>query len=121
LFISTKNQELFFRGVLVLTMLSVFFLTLMKPSNLPHLEINDKLAHVMAFLVLIFLADYSYTASASKISKSFWLLLFGLLIEIAQYYTKWRTADWLDLVADFVGIILYWPLTPWIKKLIFWQ
>ena len=115
------NEALFFRGILVVTMLGIFFITLMKPSNLPPIQVNDKIAHLIAFFTLVVLADFSYTPSSNKISKTFWLLLFGLLIEIAQYYTSWRSADWKDLLADFIGILIYWPLSPLIQKLAFWR
>ncbi len=119
--ISLKTEALIFRGILVLAMLCVFLLTLMDTSNLPQIQVNDKLSHFLTFVVLAFLADYSYTPSSNKISKSIWLLVFGLLIEIAQYYTASRSAEWKDLLADLVGILIYWPLTPWIKKLTFWR
>ena len=93
----------------------------MKPSNLPQIQVSDKIAHLIAFFVLIFLADYSYTPSSNKIAKTLWLLMFGLLIEIAQYYTSWRSAEWQDLLADLIGILLYWPLSGLIQKLAFWR
>jgi VanZ family protein len=102
-------------------MLGVLFLTLMKPSNLPLVQVNDKFAHLITFFVLIYLADYAYTPSAYKISKTLYLVLFGLMIEIAQYYTSWRSAEWQDLLADIVGILIYWPLSPLIQKLAFWR
>jgi VanZ family protein len=34
------------------------------------------------------------------------LLAYGAAIELAQSATGWRFGDWLDLLADLIGIIL---------------
>ncbi len=102
-------------------MLCVFILTLMKPANLPEVSVNDKLAHLFAFIVLAFLADFSFNPSQLKALKTLMLFAFGVVIEISQYFTSWRSADWQDAIADLLGILSYWLIAPLIMKWAFWR
>ena len=72
--------------------------------RLPELGGNDKWAHGIAFLILAvwFSGQYS-RRSYWKIAIS--LVAFGALIEVCQYMTRYRTAEWLDLAADCAGIV----------------
>jgi len=65
----------------------------------------DKWFHGVTFLVL----SVWFTGLYRK--RSYWkigigLLLFGLIIEACQRIVSYRTAEWLDVGADAVGIIL---------------
>ena len=65
----------------------------------------DKWFHGVTFLVL----SLWFTGLYHK--RSYWkigigLLLFGLVIEACQRMVSYRTAEWLDVGADAVGIIL---------------
>lgn len=64
----------------------------------------DKSTHaiVFAFLAVWFAGQYR--------PQSYWrialgLLMFGLLIELCQRMLVYRSAEWLDVAADVVGII----------------
>lgn len=64
----------------------------------------DKSVHaiVFAFLAVWFAGQYR--------PRSYWriavgLLMFGLLIELCQRMLVYRSAEWLDVAADVVGII----------------
>ena len=64
----------------------------------------DKWAHFMIFLGLAVWFAGLYRAS------SYWrvgigLLAFGVLIEVCQRAVGYRSAEWLDVVADGVGIV----------------
>ena len=64
----------------------------------------DKWAHVAAFMLLCVWFAGLYER------RAFWrigigLLAFGVLIEICQRLVGYRSAEWLDIVADGVGII----------------
>jgi len=65
----------------------------------------DKWFHGITFLVL----SIWFTGLYRK--RSYWkigigLLLFGLVIEACQRMVSYRTAEWLDVGADAIGIIL---------------
>jgi VanZ family protein len=63
----------------------------------------DKAQHVLAFFCLSFLGILGYPKSITKISLG--LLMYGGLIEIIQSLTGWRFGEWVDWLADGVGIL----------------
>lgn len=67
---------------------------------------NDKFNHLIAFIVLSFLAHVAYP----KVQKLKWataLFFYGLLIEVVQYFLPHREFSLLDLATDSAGIIAY--------------
>ena len=67
---------------------------------------NDKFNHLIAFIVLSFLAHIAYP----KVKNLKWataLFFYGLLIEAVQYFLPYREFSLLDLATDSVGIIAY--------------
>ena len=121
MFLFIKKEVYAFRIVLFLAVVVIFTLTLMKPSNLPEISIHDKLAHFLAFFVLAFLADFAFHPARVRTVKTLLLLSFGGVIELTQHFTSWRSAEWLDLIADLSGILCYWLISPFIIKCIPWR
>ena len=66
-------------------------------------NIWDKFKHSFAFFVLYILFCLAYK-ELNSIKKVLLLLLFGLQIEIVQYFLPYRDFSLLDLLADSVGI-----------------
>ena len=65
--------------------------------------ISDKWLHGFTFMTLALWFSGQYAR------QSYWRLVlgltaFGLLIEVTQRMVAYRTADWIDLVADMLGI-----------------
>ncbi len=65
----------------------------------------DKWAHVVTFVMLTVWFTGQYRP------RSYWriavgLTMFGMLIEACQRLVGYRSAEWFDLVADVVGILL---------------
>lgn len=88
-------------GVLVLTLMPMVLMDV----RMRHLASYDKLAHCIAFLILAVWFSGQYSRR-SYVKVAFGLLAFGALIEGCQYLTTYRSAEWLDLLADAVGIVL---------------
>jgi VanZ family protein len=66
----------------------------------------DKANHVLAFAALAFAAHLGYPAPpAARVLGPTALLAFGGLIEILQSLVPERSGEWLDLLADGVGIV----------------
>lgn len=69
----------------------------------------DKAQHALGFAVLTVLGLLAYP------KVRWWLpwglLLLGAFIELAQAASGWRRGDWLDLLADAVGILAV--MTAW--------
>jgi VanZ family protein len=90
-----------FCGALV----GVIALSLMPGSMLPSsFNFWDKAQHALGFFVLTWLACLAYPRQ-SQLRAGVGMLLVGGVIELAQSATGWRHGDWLDLLADAVGIM----------------
>lgn len=68
----------------------------------------DKANHVLAFGVLAALGCRGYAGQVPRVLLG--LLGYGCLIELAQGLTGYRSAEWLDVLADAAGIVLGWQL-----------
>ncbi|MDX1403823.1 MAG: VanZ family protein [Woeseiaceae bacterium] len=94
-------------GVFLLVLVLAFALAppdWFRSRNLDSLvEISDKWLHGATFTLLALWFSGQYAA------RSYWrlalgLAAFGLLIEITQRMVSYRSAEWMDLGADLVGI-----------------
>ena len=68
----------------------------------------DKTNHLLGFAGLAFLGCHSYPRRAGAVLLA--LLAYGGLIEILQFLTPYRLAEWGDLLADALGLVLGWLL-----------
>jgi VanZ family protein len=68
----------------------------------------DKGNHMLAFGTLAILGLCGFPRRAGVVLTG--LLAYGGLIEILQSFTPNRVAEWLDLVADAIGLLLGWGL-----------
>jgi VanZ family protein len=88
-------------------------LCLLPTEHLPSvLNWWDKAQHALGFGVLTCLGLLAYPAVRWRLPLG--LLLFGAVIELAQAASGWRQGDWLDLLADAIGIlavIVVWHLS----------
>ena len=92
-------------------LLAIGLVIAMVPSDYidTGLEVSDKIQHATAFFGFAVLLDASSKLDLWK--QQFPLLFgYGLLIEILQSFVSWRTFSLLDLLADVVGLLLYWFL-----------
>ncbi len=72
-------------------------------SGLRWVEGIDKWTHAATFVVLALWFCGMYSRSVYWIIAG-GLLIFGIAIEGCQYLVSYRTADWVDVAADAVGI-----------------
>ncbi|WP_152554040.1 VanZ family protein [Endozoicomonas elysicola] len=84
--------------------------------------INDKVKHVLVFFMLTFVMEMlAYPSEKWGIRKPFWLMMFGVLIEVLQGQSGYRDFSLGDMVADGVGVVLFYAGLKslqyfWIKK-----
>ena len=84
--------------------LGTAFLSLVPTELLPQAFMWwDKAQHALGFAVLTGLGLLAYPKARWWLPCG--LLLFGAGIELAQAASGWRRGDWLDLLADAVGIL----------------
>ena len=89
--------------------LAVLVLSLM--PTVPHMPSTgwDKANHLLAFAVLAWLGSQAYPLRVASVLIG--LLAYGALIEILQSFTTYRFADWHDLLADGLGLLVGWLIT----------
>jgi len=78
--------------------------------------LSDKAHHIFAFLTLGVLLRLAY-------QLKYWyglllLIAFGIFIEISQYYTPDRCAEYKDVVADTIGAFIGLKLYKYLRKVI---
>ena len=93
------NKTVFWPSLLLLVVLS-----LLPVDYLPAqvFSIWDKTQHALGFAVLAWFGQQAYPNRRWRVMSG--LLLIGAGIEVAQAATGWRYGEWLDLLADGVGI-----------------
>lgn len=84
--------------------LAVLVLSLIPPEPYVPTTGWDKSNHMLGFAVLMMTGWRAYPAWPGRVWLG--LLAFGGLIEILQSFTGYRSAEWLDLLADAVGLVL---------------
>lgn len=80
----------------------------------PWFPAADKLQHAVAYAALFMLGRQAGYRSTRALIVG--LLALGAAIEVAQGFTATRSAEWLDLVADGVGIGVGWLAAAWAHR-----
>ena len=92
------------RWLLALTMLAVLVLSLL-PQNVPMPSTGwDKSNHLLAFATLGGLGCRSWPGRLRFVLPA--LLAYGGLIEVLQSFTPDRSAEFEDLLADAIGLLI---------------
>ncbi|WP_260685181.1 VanZ family protein [Variovorax sp. KBS0712] len=92
--------------MLVIAMLALLVLSLM-PASLPVPSTGwDKSNHALGFAVLAFLAYWAWPGHIHIPLSLLGLLGYGALIEVLQSLTPDRMAEWSDLWADGIGLLV---------------
>lgn len=86
----------------LLLMVTAFCVAKLPPSE-PL--INDKIQHFIAFAALAVPAAMSWPLHRLIVPIGIALVLYGAAIECVQYFLPWRSAEWLDLLADGAGVV----------------
>ena len=104
---------------LIVCLVIVTALTVMPLQEFPPAEnINDKVSHLLAFLALAIVADYSFPEKDFIVSKGLPLLAYGIGIEIVQYFLPYRSFSVLDMIADAMGLLVYVLVIPVLNRII---
>lgn len=95
------------RAAFALYLIGVPVLAILPHSPVPGVPGGDKIAHALAFFLLGCLADAGFPGRHWGLSHFLSLFSVGVLIEILQFHTTYRSASLADLVADATGLGLY--------------
>lgn len=105
------KKTFFWLVLLSLTVLSIMPVGLLPPQMF---DVWDKAQHALGFAGLTLLGLWAYPRAWPLLPG--WLLLHGGLIELVQAATGWRHGEWLDLVADALGIGAASALSWWMNR-----
>lgn len=97
-------KRYFFRAMFFISIIVIGFLATTTTVHIEMIEnIWDKANHFIAFFTLYILMSFGFL-KLSIMKKVVLLLLFGIQIEIAQYFIDGRFFSTLDVFADIIGI-----------------
>lgn len=103
--------------VITLMLLGVWVAT--KKLDFPSgVSVNDKLIHILVFFGFAFLMDLASARKPFWLWKGLPLLVYGVGIEVLQYFTPFRSFSVMDMVADCGGILVYFLLKLFILSIV---
>lgn len=106
------------RGLLCLALVMTTYFATTDPQHLVvTLALYDKLQHLLTFYVLILLADFAWPHRSLDSGKIAFILGYGMMLEVIQYYLPYREFSLLDFVADGAGVALYAVMVPLLQRL----
>ena len=112
----SQKAVLVFRVVFLVTLVVVTYFALTPIAHPLVDDIYDKYKHIFAFVVLAFLLDFSFPDIRFGKQEISWLLVYGLTIEIIQYFLPTRFFSMLDILADGIGLMVYKLSLPLVYK-----
>lgn len=102
--------------MLALVLTTVLILSLMPVERIPLSDWNDKLQHLLAFVLISGLVDAAWPESGFSYRKMLLITACGALIEILQSFTGYREMSFADLLTDIAGALSYYLMIPVWKK-----
>lgn len=100
--LSLLSRYCFFLAITAITVLAVW-----PTKDLVVSTGWDKSNHLLAFFVLLLLADYGWEQKSSLWIKVLGLLVYGLLLELLQAMVPPREFSLADIFSDGLGMALY--------------
>jgi VanZ family protein len=95
----------FWRWSFWLLVLVTLWLSLIPADQVPStFHFWDKAQHALGFAAMALLGLMAYPDRIRLLMLG--LVLLGAGIEVAQWMTGWRQGDWLDWLADCVGLVM---------------
>lgn len=99
--------------VLILSLFLLLFATLQPGSEATGIPYVDKIAHFILFFFLTWNVRHTFHHKSMLNVVMIFVLLLAPLTEVLQLYIPFRNFDYLDILADVLGIVLaYWLYSP---------
>lgn len=93
------------RAAFWVLVLATLWLSLMPVERLPvAFHFWDKAQHALGFSALAYFGLTGYARQERRVVLG--LVVFGIAIEVMQHLSGWRYGDWLDWVADCIGVLI---------------
>ena len=84
---------------------AIVWLSLTPSPPEPGFEYGDKLAHFLAYGLLMFWFAYLYGATRARIGYALLWVAMGVALEIAQGTTSFRSLELGDMAANALGVL----------------
>ncbi|MGB1402641.1 MAG: VanZ family protein [Porticoccaceae bacterium] len=104
------NKSTYYRVLFWLCAVAAVIVSLVPTTGAQLFDLQDKVAHVVLYASLYFIAVQAYGRSFSLLLLAIMVIGFGLSLEIAQSMTSYRYGDIWDFVANSIGVIAVWLL-----------
>lgn len=114
LVMSLWNNTKIFTVMFITSLIINCFLFFSQQNFASTIEHGDKYGHVLVFFVLSLLIY-----KGSKLTTSIQIILltvFGIMVEIIQSYIPYRSGSVDDVMADILGIALFYTFAPLVVK-----
>lgn len=99
------NKSEFFKLVFWMALVGSYILAIAPMDKVPEITpFSDKGNHFIAFAFLSISLFYAYRIAYMKIAL--WMLGYGIWIEFTQLFIPNRYGEFMDLVADVIGITI---------------
>lgn len=86
-------------------LLAIGYLSLTPLEELPEIPGNDKLHHLIAYVILVFFATLSRKTNWAALAVLLAIIAYGGLIELIQPYVN-RYGEFNDFLADTAGAVV---------------
>lgn len=91
-------------GAIIVILLVILYYSWTPQVGLP--VSNDKLGHFIAYGTLSFAMTITYFKSKHFVNSIVFSAGYGLVMEVGQYFIPGRTFSFLDILANFSGVLL---------------
>jgi glycopeptide antibiotics resistance protein len=98
-------------GVLAVAVVIYMSLSPLSPFGAAVFRKSDKIMHFSAYATMMFWFGQIYRKRLFSLSVAAGLIALGVLIEILQGLTGYRTFEYLDITANILGVVAGFVLT----------
>ena len=102
------SHSLFFRLASIAVMLAIWILSFLPGSAMPNVPGTDKWHHALAYFALMFCWGQWFVRPLPRLKLAISFVVMGALIECLQGLTTYRSFEWLDMLADAIGVAIAW-------------
>ena len=102
------TSTLFFRLASIAVLIAIWILSFLPGPLMLSVPGGDKWHHALAYFACMFCWGQWFTIPVQRLKLAVTFIFMGALIECLQGLTDYRSFEWLDMVADTVGVVLAW-------------
>jgi len=113
--VTTWRKLLLTVWVLAMGLVTVLALLPVEHLQLPVFDWWDKAQHALAFAVLTAGACLLWPRATVRVVVG--MIAYGAGLELAQWAVGWRFAEWSDLLADAVGVVVAVGVMRWLGEI----